>query len=98
MTKAQIRVEHIKSKILPILKQAGVKRSSIFGSYAHGENKEDSDIDILVDLPRGKSLFDLVDLQNKLEEKLDKKVDLVTYNSLHRLLKDRILAEQVQIL
>lgn len=98
MTQAQIRIKQIKDKILPILKEAGVIKSSIFGSYAHGENKEDSDIDILVDLPRGKSLFDLVDLQDKLEEKLDKKVDLVTYNSLHHLLKDRILGEQIQIL
>lgn len=94
----RIDITQIKSKILPTLKQAGVKKSAIFGSYAHGENREDSDIDILIDLPRGKSLFDLVDLQNKLEEILGKKVDLVTYNSLHRLLKNRILGEQIQIL
>jgi len=89
---------YIKNKALPILKEAGVTRSALFGSYVRGDNKEDSDIDILVDLPRGKSLFDLIDLQMNLEKTLHKKIDVVTYNSLHPLLKDRILAEQVGIL
>ncbi len=96
MTK--VKLDQIKKRVLPILKEAGVIRSSIFGSYVRGENKKNSDIDILVDLPRGKSLFDLVDLQMKLEEALDQKIDIITYKSLHPLLKNRILAEQIQIL
>lgn len=96
--KANQSLEEIKNKAVPILKQMGVTRSSLFGSYARGESKEDSDVDILVDLPRGKSLFDLVELQMKLEEALGKKIDVVTYRSLHPLLGDRILAEQVRIL
>ena len=95
---ANLNLEEIRNKELPILKQMGVIRSSLFGSYARGENKEDSDVDILVDLPRGKSLFDLVELQMKLEEALGKKIDVVTYRSLHPLLRDRILAEQIKIL
>ena len=91
-------LEEIKNKALPILKQAGVTRSSLFGSYVRGESKEKSDIDFLVDLPRGKSLFDLVELQMNLEEALGKKTDVVTYRSLHPLLRDRILKEQVRIL
>lgn len=91
-------IKQIKDKALPILKEAGVLRSSVFGSYTREENKKDSDIDILVDLPRGKSLFDLSDLQMKLENALRKKVDLVTYKSLYPLLRNRILSEQVQIL
>lgn len=91
-------IDQIKKKALPILKMGGVTRSAIFGSYTRGDNKKESDIDILVDLPRGKTLFDLADLQMKLEEALGKKIDVVTYNSLHPLLKDRILAEQIQIL
>lgn len=87
-----------KRKVVPLLKEAGVTRSSLFGSYVRGENRKNSDIDILVDLPRGKSLFDLIDLQMKLEETLGRKIDVVTYRSLHPLLKDRILSEQVQIL
>lgn len=91
-------LEEIKDKAIPILKEAGVTRSSLFGSYVRGENKEKSDVDFLVDLPRGKTLFDLVELQMKIEEALGKKIDIVTFRSLHPLLRDRILAEQVRIL
>lgn len=91
-------IKQIKDKALPILKEAGVRRSSLFGSYVRGENKKGSDIDILVDLPRGKSLFDLVGLKLRLEEVLKNKVDIGTYNSIDPLLKERILKEQIQIL
>ena len=96
MTK--ISLDDIKNKALPILKKAGVTRSSLFGSLVRGENREDSDIDMLVDFPRGKGLFEFAGLQFQLEDALKKKVDLVEYESLHPLLKERILAEQVQIL
>lgn len=96
MTKANL--DEIKNKALPLLKEAGVTRSSLFGSYVRGENREDSDIDMLVDFPRGKGLFEFVGLQFQLEDALKKKVDLVEFESLHPLLKERILAEQVQIL
>lgn len=91
-------LEEIKRKAVPILKEAGVTRSSVFGSYARGENNKNSDIDLLIDFPRGKGLFEYVDLQDKLTEAIGRKVDLVTYDAIHPLLKDRILTEQVQIL
>ncbi|MEK7060654.1 MAG: nucleotidyltransferase family protein [Patescibacteria group bacterium] len=91
-------IDQIKVKAVPILMRAGVTRSSIYGSYVRGEQKQESDIDLLVDVPRGTSLFDLADLQIKLEEALGKNVDLVTYASVHHLLKDRIMAEQIGIL
>ena len=94
----QANLARIKQKVLPILKEAGVTRSSLFGSYVRGEQKKDSDIDILVDFPRGKGLFEFAGLQFQLEDALKKKVDLVEYESLHPLLKERILAEQIQIL
>lgn len=91
-------IKEIKEKVLPILREAGVKRSSIFGSYVRGEQKKNSDIDILVELPRGSSLLDLVGLEMKLKEVLGKKVDLITYKSVSPYLKDYILKEQVQLL
>lgn len=91
-------IDTIKQKALPILKEAGVIRSSLFGSYVHGDNTENSDIDILVEVPRGTGLFGFVGLKRKLEEVLQKKVDLVTYKSLSPLLRDRILQEQQPIL
>ena len=91
-------LDDIKQKVTPVLQQAGVIRSSIFGSYVRGDNNEDSDIDILVELPKGRSLLDLVRLQRELGNVLVKKVDLLTYNSISPLLKDYILKDQVQIL
>ena len=91
-------ITQIKNKILPILKKAGVKRSSIFGSYTRGEERKKSDIDILVDLPKGSSLLDLIDLEMKLKKVLGIKVDLLTYNSINSMLKPYIQKDQIQIL
>jgi len=91
-------LEQIKRQILPILRRADVRKAAFFGSYVTGENIKKSDIDILVDLPRGKTLLDLVDLKMTLEEKLKKKVDIVTYEGIHPLLKDSILSSQHPIL
>ena len=91
-------IKKITSKLVPILKEAGVTKSSLFGSYVRGDYREDSDVDILVELPKGNSLLDLVRLEKKLEKSLGKKVDLLTYNSVHPLLKDRISKDQLQIL
>lgn len=91
-------IEEIKRKVLPILKEAGVTRSSIFGSYVRGEARKDSDVDILIEAPEGMSLLDLVGLEMKLEKVLKKKVDLLTYNSISPYLKDYIQKDQVQIL
>ena len=74
------------------------KQRSLFGSYVRGEAKDDSDIDILVDLPEELSLFDVVDIQLKLEDVLGKKVDLVEYNSIKPRIRDQILNEQIPIL
>ena len=90
-------IQKIQQQIVPILKEAGVLRSSLFGSIARGEANEKSDIDILVDLPKGKSLFDLADLQESLQSALGKKVDIGTYRSIKPFLRERILSEQIQI-
>ena len=93
----KIFIQSIKKKIIPILKSYGVKRAGIFGSLVRGEADKDSDIDILVEFEKGRTLLDLAGLEIELEEKLGKKVDVLTYQSLHPLLKDRILREQIRI-
>lgn len=82
----------IKSAVLPILKKYGVLKSALFGSYASGEQDRKSDVDILVKLPRGSSLFELVDLRDELKNKLKREVDVVTYDSVHPRLKRSIFA------
>ena len=98
MSNIRTDVDKIKEKAVPILKEAGVTRSAIFGSYAAGENTKDSDVDILVELQKGSSLLDLIRLQRKLEEALNKEVDLLTFNSISPLLKDIVQKNQTPLL
>jgi len=91
-------IEEIKQKILPILQRYGVKRVGLFGSCVRGEMREDSDIDILVEIEKDISLLDFVGLKLEIEEALGKKVDLVEYNTIKPLLREKILSEQVIIL
>ena len=88
----------IKEKIEPILKDAGITKSGIFGSYVRGEANENSDVDILVDFPTGTTLFDVAKLRYKLEDALSKPVDIVGYKNIKPALKEYILSEQVPIL
>lgn len=92
-----MKLSEIKSKIKKILKKHGVVRAGIFGSYARGEESLDSDIDILVETlkPMG---FDFIKIEFDLRDALKKKVDLITYKSIHPLLKEKILGEEVRII
>jgi uncharacterized protein len=94
----QSTIDQIKERIIPLLKEAGVLRASLFGSYVRGEQTEESDIDILIEFPEGKSLLDLVDLEMKLEQTLGRKVDVLTYTSVSTYLKEYIQKDQLQIL
>lgn len=90
----QDQVKAISRKIIPTLKRQGVVKAALFGSVVRGEGKQKSDVDILVRFNQRKSLLDLVRLQFMLEDKLRKKVDLLTYDSVHPLLKNNILNDQ----
>jgi len=87
-------IQVIRKKMIPIFKRQGVTKAALFGSVVRGEAKKRSDIDILVRFRGQKSLLDLVGLELELEEKLGKKVDVLTYDSIHPLLRDIILKEQ----
>lgn len=91
------KINEIKKKIIPILKKNRVVRAGIFGSYARGEQKKDSDIDILIDVDN-LGLFELVGIKLELEDELGKKVDLLTYRSIHPYIKKNILASEVRII
>lgn len=71
----------------------GASNVRIFGSVARGEAREDSDIDLLVDVESGRSLLDMIGLWLDLQELLGRKVDLLTEGGVNRHLRDRILAE-----
>ena len=92
------QIEDIKKKILPILKKYGVKKAGVFGSIVRGEAKEDSDIDILVEIENKISLLDFIGLKLELEEALRRKVDLGEYSVIKPVIKDQILKAEVSIL
>lgn len=82
-----------REEILKVALQRGAKNVRIFGSVVRGETTSDSDIDFLVDLEPGRSLFDLGGLWMDLQDLLGRDVDLVTENALHWYIRDRVLAE-----
>ena len=98
MEKTENQVGQIKNTIIEVLKKHGVKRAALFGSVVRGKATEENDVDLLVEFEEGKSLLDLAGLKIEIEKLLKRKVDVLTYNSLHPLLKQRILSEQEIIL
>lgn len=75
----------------------GARNVRVFGSVPRGEATSTSDLDLLVEMSTGRSLFDLVALGEELEEALGVEVDVVTEGSLSPYLRDRILAEAVAL-
>lgn len=82
-----------KDQILAIAAKYGAFNVRVFGSVARGTANETSDVDFLVDLEDGRSLFDLGGLLMDLQDLLQRKVDILTENGLHWYIKDRILKE-----
>jgi uncharacterized protein len=89
------------AKIKPVLKKYHIKKASLFGSYARGEEKKGSDIDLLIQTPENMTGYDYfgirIDIQEELERILDKKVDVVDYKTIKPALKKYILPDQVAI-
>jgi len=86
-------VQNKKEQVLALAARHGASNVRIFGSVANGTADKDSDIDFLVDLEKGRSLFDLGGVLMDLQQLFDCKVDVVTENGLHWYIKERILSE-----
>ena len=86
-----------RDSILSIATMHGAKRIKVFGSFARGEDKPGSDIDVIVNLEEGRSLFDMIALKNDLEELFGRKVDVVTEDSVHWYIKEKIIQEAIEI-
>ena len=74
-----------------------MSRIGVFGSFARGEAKENSDVDILVEFSKAVGLFHFIDLQDRLSEIIGRKVDLGEPEALKPLIKDKVLQETVWI-
>jgi len=87
-------IQIIKKQILPTLKRQGAIKVAIFGSFAIGKEKNTSDVDLLVNFKKDISLMQLAAIKIKLEAKLERKVDLLTYGGINPHLKKIILRQQ----
>ena len=86
-------VEEIRQQASPVLEQHGVTYAAVFGSVARGEQRQDSDIDILVRLGRPTGMIGYMQLVEGLEQSLNKKIDLVTEQSLNQHVRPYIMPD-----
>ena len=80
-------------RIARLCEANGIATLRVFGSFARGEEREDSDVDLLVRFADRKTLLDLVRIEEEFEHALGRKVDLVTEGGLHPRLRDRVLRD-----
>ena len=87
------------SEINKICLQYYIDKLSLFGSVLRNDFNPQSDVDILVEFQPGKtpSFFTLVDIQDKLEKIIERKIDLRTLPELSIYFRDRVLAEALVI-
>ncbi|MDD4932578.1 MAG: nucleotidyltransferase family protein [Methylacidiphilaceae bacterium] len=79
--------------VLQIAARLGARNVRVFGSVLHGEDTEGSDVDLLVDVPRGTTLLDMVRLQDAIEKELGMSVDLRTAFDLPAKFRDQVVQE-----
>ncbi len=86
-----------RGEILLLAAQHGASNVRIFGSVARGDATSDSDVDVLVDLQPGRSLFDLGAFLEDLKLLLGCRVDVVTENGLRARIRNRVLQEAIPL-
>ena len=80
------------------LRRLGIEHLYLFGSTARGEATEDSDVDLFFDYERGKlGLYELMDVKERASAILGRKADIMTRDSLHKVLRSRIEASALQV-
>lgn len=86
-----------REELLNIAKKRGAFNVRVFGSISRGEETPQSDIDLLVTIEKGRSLLDIIGLQQDLSNLLARKVDVISDDSLNKYLRARILNEATAI-
>jgi uncharacterized protein len=92
---SNMSIDEVKEKITPILRAYGIKKASVFGSVSRGDDRPDSDVDLLLEFKPEKTMgiYEYIGLQYKLEEILGKDVDLVSEGYINKFLEPYIRPE-----
>jgi hypothetical protein len=97
MTPCEELLKNRRRQILDIASKYGAHNIRVFGSVARAEADDSSDIDFLVEMESGRSLFDLGGLQTELEATLGRPVDVVTEKGLKTRIRSRVLLEAIPL-
>ena len=87
-----INLDINQEKLFDICQENDIKSLAVFGSFARGEQGPDSDVDLLVSFNKRISLLTLVKLEREFSEAIGRRVDLLTENSIHPLIRDNVLS------
>lgn len=90
-------IEELRQKATPVLRQHGVRYAAVFGSVARGEDRPESDVDLLVRLGRPMGMVGYMRLVENLESSLQRKVDVVTEQSLNEHLRPFVMRDLATI-
>ena len=91
-------LEQYQNAIIPVLKRHLIKRAAIFGSFAKGNNNENSDVDLLIEPGAGFTFFSLLNLEEEISQLLNRKVDLIEYSAIKPSIKEEVLLSAITIL
>lgn len=97
LTLREVLPEDMAERIRALGENHGVHNIRVFGSFARGEARRHSDLDLLVEYVPGHGGFAFVEFCEEVEALLGRRVDVVTDKSLHPLIRDRVLAEAVPL-
>ena len=86
-----------RDEIYGVASQHGATSLRLFGSAARGESRSDSDIDLLVTLAEGRSLLDLIGIEQDLEDLLGRRVDVVTEAAISPYIRDQVIGQAVDL-
>ncbi|MFZ2303575.1 MAG: nucleotidyltransferase family protein [Minisyncoccia bacterium] len=91
--------DEVKQKILRAIEnepmRGSIKKASLFGSFLHGSQTQDSDIDVLIEFKPETEIgfFEFARIQRRLGEFMGRKIDLLTYDSLSKFFRGKVIGE-----
>jgi predicted nucleotidyltransferase len=88
----------LQTELISALKELPIKRASLFGSFARGDNNEDSDIDILIDIEPSLSIFDVLRMEEILRKRFSRKIDLVEFSAIKPSIVERVLSQAIPLI